>query len=81
MDLPGYDAWKTRSPYEEELEPQTDPGPCELCRGTGVIITNRAGRYVGGGILPDPAPRGLLESDCPNCGGTGEIADEEDEEG
>ena len=73
----GYDEWKLRSPYDtDEPERQTHPGPCALCRGTGIIVTNRAGRYVGGGPLPDPPPRGFWESDCPSCGGVGEIADE-----
>ncbi len=74
--LPGYDDWKTREP-DHGPEMQTDPGPCDLCKASGVIVTNRHGRYIGAGPLPDPAPRGFWESDCPSCGGGGEIPEPE----
>lgn len=69
-----YDSWKLASPYDsDEPEPQTDPGECNLCRGSGVIGSTARGRFLGAGPLPDPPPAGVYEATCPGCGGTGEI--------
>ena len=72
-----YDAWKLASPYDsDEPEPQTDPGECRTCRGSGVIAYR--GSCHCAGPLPDPAPRGWNEATCPSCGGAGEIVIEGD---
>lgn len=63
-----YDTWKLASPYDsDEPAPQTDPGECELCRGSGVILVNRHGCYSGAGPWDEHMGAALWERECPSC--------------
>ena len=79
------DAWKTRTPpeYEGDDPPDAqDLGECQRCCGSGWIVVNSLGRYLGAGPVPDYSTgRGLHDAECDACGGSGWICypEEEDE--
>lgn len=80
-----YDLWKTRTPPEYEADdppPEQEPGECRRCHGSGWIICNRLGRYLGAGPLTEYVTmRGLHDAECDACGGSGVIYEPEDDEG
>lgn len=52
-----------------------DDGECQRCQGSGWIICNQLGRYLGAGPLPEfSAYRGLHDAECDACNGSGRIA-------
>lgn len=80
----GYDNWKLRTPPEYEADdppPSQDPGECQRCQGSGWIVCNRLGRYLGAGPLTEYVTmRGLHDAECDACGGSGTIYEPEDED-
>jgi hypothetical protein len=77
--LPGYDAWKLRSPYDEhpwiadEEAPEQPLGRCDRCKGSGWMVCYPDGRYAGAGPLPEySSSRHLHDARCNWCGGSGE---------
>lgn len=80
----GYDEWKLRTPPEYEWdrpEPQQDPGGCRLCGASGWAVYTIFGRYVGPGPLPEYCSRpNLHDVRCPDCGGSGEIICDDEEQ-
>ena len=74
-----YDIWKTATPPEYEVDdppPSQEPGECQRCRGSGWIVCNSLGRYLGAGPLPEYSTmRGLHDTACDACDGSGFITE------
>jgi hypothetical protein len=77
-----YDRWKLATPpeYEGDDPPdRQDPGECQRCDGSGWIVVNQLGRYLGPGPVPDTSTaRGLYDEPCDACGNSGVILEEDD---
>lgn len=80
--MSSYDNWKLRTPPEYEADDppdRQDPGECQRCQGSGWIVCNRLGRYLGAGPLSEYSTmRGLHDAKCDACGGSGWISEPED---
>jgi DnaJ-class molecular chaperone len=76
-----YDAWKLASPYDnDEIEVQTDLGECLTCKGSGIILVNRHGGYLGAGPWDEHMGDGIWERNCPACGGVGHIGEDDEDQ-